>query len=105
MKLLTQKIIKRMPKLYSTQNLLPEEKRIIVKFFCPWNNWTWYVLEGEKQGPDDWMFFGYVKGHFSELGYFLLSELREVRGPWGLKIERDAYFDERKTLQDIITGE
>jgi hypothetical protein len=28
----------------------------------------------------------------SELGYFSLSELESVRGPFGLPIERDVYF-------------
>ena len=37
-------------------------------------------------------FFGLVFGHEREFGYFLLSELEEVRGSMGLPIERDLYF-------------
>jgi hypothetical protein len=39
------------------------------------------------------MFFGLVEGHEKELGYFNLSELQSVKGPFGLKIERDMHFD------------
>jgi hypothetical protein len=31
-------------------------------------------------------------GQETELGYFSLNEMEEVRGLWGLPIERDMYF-------------
>jgi hypothetical protein len=93
MKLLTAAIIKQLKKspLYSTEkkNVAP----VIVKFFTPWSNWTWYAVEGTQQEDGDWLFFGLVEGHEKELGNFLLSELESVVGPGGLKIERDMYFD------------
>ena len=49
---------------------------------------------------EDVTFFGFVVGHFPELGYFSLSELQSVRGPWGLPIERDLHFKPRP-LKDI----
>jgi len=63
-----------------------------VKFFTPDSNWTWYVTEFD--GVD--IFFGLVDGLNKELGYFSLSELESVRGPLGLKIERDLYFKPTK---------
>jgi hypothetical protein len=33
-----------------------------------------------------------VHGHEKEMGYFMLSELQSVKGPVGLKIERDMHF-------------
>ncbi len=66
---------------------------VIVKFFTPDSNWTWYATEGSKTGTGDWEFFGLVEGHESELGYFTLSELQSAKGPCGLAIERDRYFD------------
>jgi len=68
-----------------------------VKYFTPSSNWTWLVLSGEpvlsESGSEvDFRFFGLVFGHEKEFGYFLLSELEEVRGPMGLPIERDLYF-------------
>ena len=91
MKLLTKAIENQLPKLYSTdgKNYVP----VIVKFFCPWNQWTWYAVEGERQEDGDWLFFGLVEGHEKELGYFTLNEFKTVRGPAGLGIERDMYFD------------
>lgn len=91
MMLLTKAITGKLPKLYATdgQNVSP----VVVKFFTPWSNWTWYAIEGEQREDGDWLFFGLVEGHEKELGYFCLSELQEVRGPWGLKIERDRYFN------------
>jgi Protein of unknown function (DUF2958) len=37
--------------------------------------------------------FGYVCGFENEFGYFRLSELEAARGPLGLPIERDPYFE------------
>ena len=67
-----------------------------VKFFTPDSSWTWYASEFD--GED--VFFGLAIGHVAELGYFSLSELEEVRGPLGLPIERDEWF-EPKTLQEL----
>lgn len=89
MKLITQHILNHLPKLYQTESIPLKDKLVICKFFTPWTYWTWYVFEGEQQDDGDFLFFGMVKGHASELGYFLLSELQAIKGPAGLKIERD----------------
>jgi hypothetical protein len=59
-----------------------------VKFFMPDGLWTWYAsaFDGTE------LFFGLVEGRALEYGYFSLSELEKVRGPYGLRIERDRYF-------------
>ena len=36
--------------------------------------------------------FGLVVGHETELGYFSVSEIRRARGPLGLPVERDLFF-------------
>ena len=46
-------------------------------------------------------FFGLVSGSEVELGYFSLKELKEVKGPIGLPIERDLYY-EPKSLRELI---
>ncbi len=84
MKLLTKEIISKLPKLYANENKKPEDISIIVKFFCPWNQWTWYATEYDGENE----FFGYVRGLFDELGYFTLSELESITGPMGLKIRK-----------------
>jgi len=100
MKLLTKAIIAKLEKapLYSQEKVKYPE--IIVKFFCPWNQWTWFVTEGSKQENGDWLFFGKVVGLETEMGYFTLSELESVKHFSGLKIERDLYFDNQH-LSDI----
>ena len=86
MKLLTQEIKQKLPKLGETDN--QADPIVQVKSFCPWNHWTWFAYEYD--GED--IFFGFVKGDFDELGTFSLSELEKIRGPLGLGIERDIYF-------------
>jgi len=85
----------RLPPLYSG-----EEKGLDalaqVKFFTPTSNWTWYASEFDQ---DD-IFFGLVSGLELEFGYFSLKELQSVKGPMGLPIERDLYF-EPKTLREL----
>lgn len=86
MKFLTKADEARLPALY-TQESEPDPV-VQVKFFTPWTSWTWYAIEYD--GED--LFFGYVVGLESELGYFSRRELESVRGPGGLRIERDLYF-------------
>ena len=87
MMLLTKKNKKDLPPLYANEKL-GLDAQAIVKFFTPDSNWTWYASEFD--GEDT--FFGYVIGQSDELGYFSLSEIKSVRGPYGLKIERDRHF-------------
>lgn len=93
--LLDQASREKLPPLYSgeEQGL---EATAQVKFFTPDGNWTWYASEFD--GED--IFFGLVSGFDIELGYFSLSELKEAKGPLGLLIERDLYFESR-TLREL----
>ena len=86
MTLLPDEIKRKLPSLYSQENI--KDPFAHVKFFCPWFSWTWYAVEFD--GKD--LFFGKVIGQESELGYFSLSELKNLRGPGGLRIERDIHF-------------
>ena len=97
MKLMTKEIQKKLPKLYSQED--NSNPTIQVKFFCPWNQWTWYGIEYD--GKDT--FFGYVIGHEKEYGYFTLSELKSVKGFMGLGIERDLHF-KPKPIKEIINN-
>lgn len=65
---------------------------VIAKFFSPWNDWAWFAFSyNEENGT----FFGLIRGSFEELGYFAIEDLRGVRGPRGLRVERDLYFREK----------
>ena len=99
MKLLTKEIIKKLPALRSTDGIPHDKRKVICKFFHPMSSYTWYCLEGEKNEDGDWEFFGLVRGHEKELGYFTLSQLESVRVR-GLGIERDMYFGDY-TLADV----
>ena len=95
MKLLTKEILRKLPPLYS-QEQLGGKAVAHAKFFTPDSNWSFWATEFD--GEDT--FFGLVEGHEKELGYFSLSELEKVRGPMGLAVERDLYW-EPKTLEEI----
>ena len=97
MKLLTKALRKSLPALRTTDNKKPEEIRVIVKFFNPVGSWIWYATEFD--GED--RFFGFVRGHENELGYFSLRELESIRLPMGLQIERDLHFGEH-TLAEVM---
>lgn len=95
MQLLTEAIKKKIPALYSRESTHNESLPCFTcKFFDPCGSWTWYVLEGEELENGDWRFYGLVTGFESEWGYFMLSELESVRGPLGIGIERDLYFED-----------
>ena len=59
-----------------------------VKLFTPWTDWTWFITEFD--GED--LCFGLVIGLERELGYFSLKEIESLRGPGGIRVERDLYF-------------
>src|SRR5690349_2143911 len=85
-----------LPPLYSQEK--NKDPIVHIKFFCPWNYWTWYATEGQAEG-EEFIFFGYVVGHTREWGYFALSDLQSVTGPGGLKIERDIHFNGKQASE------
>ena len=89
MKLLTAALRASLPRLYSQEK--NKDPVVHCKFFTPWSNWTWFATEGEPD-EEDFRFFGYVCGHEEEWGYFVLSEMEEVRWRGVLTIERDIHF-------------
>lgn len=94
MKLITKEIEKKLEKypLYS-QDGKGDNAVVIAKFFPPWGGMSFYATEGNKLPDGDIEFFGMVTNcGEAELGYFTLSQLESLRGPWGLKVERDLYF-------------
>ena len=87
MKLLTKEVLRKLPELYSQEDK-GLEAIAVVKFFTPDSAWTWFATEFD--GED--LFYGLVYGFEKELGYFRLSELKQIKGKLGLPIERDRYF-------------
>ena len=95
MELLTKEIREAFKKIGSQEGK-GEEAICVVKFFDPTGSWTWYATEFD--GKDT--FFGLVDGFELEWGSFSLSELKSVKGPLGLGIERGRYFGMPK-LKDV----
>jgi hypothetical protein len=101
----------KLPKLYHGEETgLGIDAVAQVKFFSPDAGWTWYASEGSPIDADgyfdtdkekvDYLFFGLVIGYEIELGFFSLSELMDTRGPFGLSIERDKFY-QPKTLREL----
>lgn len=117
MKLITKSIAKKIPALYSTDELPGDKKMAVVKFFGG-GSFTFYVFEANvyvkespgsvgqypladavkenklRNGWEEIEFFGYVTGVAEpELTYMTLSQLQEMRfPPFNLPVERDLYY-------------
>ena len=96
MKLMTNDLRTQLPQLYSQEEV--DDPKVVAKFFTPDSSWTWYATEFD--GKDT--FLGLVDGHEKELGYFSLKELESVKGPFGLGVERDLWF-ESKPLSELTS--
>ena len=99
MKLMTKTLEKRFAKVGSQENV--KDSLIIAKYFNPTGAGTWYATEYD---PETRNFFGYVSifGDWNdEWGYFSLDELESYKGHFGLGIERDLYFGEKRASQVI----
>ena len=99
MKLLTERLLERFQQVGRQED--KSDPLIIAKFFNPTGIGTWYATE---YNPSDKTFFGYVSlfGDWNdEWGYFSLTELESLKGPYGLGIERDLYFSETPSSQVI----
>jgi len=89
MKLMT-KEIETMAQAQYPQGADMEKQKVVAKFFAPWSSWTWYLMNQDPEDPD--YLWGIVKGYEVETGSFSLSELQEIKGRFGLGIERDTGF-------------
>jgi len=96
MELLPKDVQDKLPPLHSQEGK-GWDAIVQVKFFTPTSNWTWWATEYD---PETRTFFGLVEGFERELGYFSLDELEAVRGPFGLGVERDLYWDP-KPLKEV----
>jgi hypothetical protein len=105
MKLMTQEVIKNLPDLYAQEKV--KDPIVHLKFFLVGTAWTWYITEGRKEvdeetGEEDWRFFGKVVNNIvpeGEWGYTMLSQLKEVRGAFGLPVERDKFWSAKPASQ------
>ena len=102
MKLITKEIEKAFEKQGATGDKSPKDIKIVCKFFNPVGPGTWYLYEKED---DDvyWCFANLGDPIMAECGTVSLSEIKSLKLPFGLGIERDVYFKPfSKTLQEVI---
>ncbi len=68
-----------------------------VKIFNPSGGETWWICEQNPDRPNE--LFGYMTGcHCPEWCYISLAELQSIKGPLGIGLERDLYFEPLSVL-------
>ena len=93
MKLITKEIAAKLSKNIGDANVdMP-----YLKLFNPCGAATWLISEYDE---DTGLLFGLcdLGMGYPELGYVSLEEIKSVKVPFGLGIERDIHFDPSKTL-------
>ena len=91
MKLMTKELEEQFKRIGSQEN--SEDPLVICHYFNPSGAGDWWATEFD---PETREFFGFVSifGDYNdEWGYFSLDGLESVKGPLGLGIERDLYFE------------
>ncbi len=73
----------------------------VCKVFLPWTSGTWLLTEMDDEG----LAFGLADLGFGtpELGYISLDEIMEIKGPGGLRAERDIHWKASKPLSEYAT--
>ena len=96
--LITKELQRVTPPVGTNANKSMQELVFFIKLFTPWTYWTWYIAE---MNYDTGECFGLVQGHETELGYFNLNEIIEIKHWTGLRIERDKHF-QKASYNDIM---
>ena len=91
--LMTDEMLKRVPELYSQEDIDLEDKVVHAAYIIPFrSNWTWYMTEYDRESGDA---FGLVVGFEPEWGYFNIEELKELHA------QRLILEDFPKTFREI----
>ena len=81
---------------------------VVVKYFNPLGAETWFITEGNELDNGDYELFGYCHlgdDEMAELGTVMLSDLENIKLPFGMTIERDLYMKEDVTLKEALEKE
>jgi len=101
MMLITKEIENAFEKQGDTSNKSTDEIKVICKLFNPVGAGTWYLYEH----VEDDLYMAFVNlgdPMMAEMGYVSLNELKNLRLPLGLSIERDRSFGFNHVLKDVI---
>ena len=88
MKLFTKEILTKLTKAGYNNNVP------ICKLFCPWNGCTWLIT-----GIEDGILYGIADLNMQCVesgGISSIQEMETIIGPFGLKVERDLYWSNKK---------
>lgn len=69
----------------------------VAKLFCPWGAATWLICEMDPSENDILYAICDIGQGCVEYGTVSVRELQSLRGPFGLRIERDLYWTADKT--------
>lgn len=74
----------------------------VCKLFLPWTSGTWLLTEMD----DEYLAFGLADLGFGtpELGYISLDEIWDIKGPGGLRVEKDLHFRANKPISAYATA-
>jgi hypothetical protein len=100
--LLSNELLKTIPKLYETEHLPPDQVKVPIKFFNPVGRQSWYITEIAEDGDIAFGFCNLGDDTNAELGYISIRELESIELPLGLSIERDFHWDVDTKLEDVI---
>lgn len=96
MKLITKELAKEFENYpIGSQDGLGGKAKVIARFFNPVGPGTWLITEASKLENGDYEMFGYCHlgdSEMAELGYVYLSQLENLKLPFGLSVERDLYM-------------
>ena len=96
MKLITKEIQK---KLDANLKISEDKRKPYLKLFNPCGQATWLISEYNKETG---IMFGLcdLGQGIVEFGYVSLDELKDIKLPFGLSIERDMSFEPKMSLSD-----
>jgi hypothetical protein len=102
MKIITKEIENAFKKQGYTGNKSAKDIKIVLKMFNPTGAGTWYIYE--KIDNDTYMAFVNLGDiDCAECGTVLMSELLAFRGRFGLKLERDKFFEPMSmSLEEVM---
>ena len=102
MKLMTDELKEKLKKFpLMSQDGKGMDAEVVVKYFNPIGGGTWLITEGEERPNGDWELFGYCHIFEWEWGSVLLSELQDLKLPFGMGIERDIHIGEHATVGSL----